>query len=48
VVYASILSLSSAIIIATIEVVSPKGSDNILVPVCAGLFALLPAMQLVI
>jgi dolichol kinase len=48
VLYASVISLSSAIIIATIEVVSPKGSDNILVPVCAGLFALLPAMQVIV
>jgi dolichol kinase len=48
VVYASILSLSSAIIVATIEVVAPKGSDNILVPVCAGLFALLPTMQVIV
>lgn len=46
--YASVISLSSAIIIATIEVIAPKGSDNILVPVCAGLFALLPAMQVIV
>lgn len=42
------ISLSSAIFVAATELVSPKGSDNILVPIVAGLFAILPTIQLII
>lgn len=42
------ISLSSAVIVAFIELFSPKGSDNILVPLAAGLLAILPAVQLII
>ena len=45
---AAVLSLSSAVIVACIELVSPKGSDNILVPIAAGMLAILPAIQIVI
>ena len=46
--YASIISLSSAVIVASIEVFAPKGSDNILVPITAGLLAILPAIQFIV
>lgn len=46
--YASIISLSSAVIVASIEVFAPKGSDNILVPIAAGLLAILPAIQFIV
>lgn len=42
------ISLSSAIIVAFVELFSPKGSDNILVPIAAGMLAILPAIQIVV
>lgn len=45
---AIMISLSSAIIVAFVELLSPKGSDNILVPIAAGLLAVLPAIQIVV
>lgn len=42
------ISLSSALIVATVELVAPKGSDNVLVPLSAGLLAVLPTLQLII
>ena len=42
------ISLSSAIIVAFVELLSPKGSDNILVPITAGMLAILPAIQIVV
>ncbi len=42
------ISLSSAIIVAFVELISPKGSDNILVPIAAGMLAILPAIQIVV
>jgi dolichol kinase len=45
---ALLISFSSAIIVATIEVISPKGSDNILVPITAGVLAVLPTIQLIV
>lgn len=47
-IFASIVSLSAAIIVAMVELLSPKGSDNILVPITAGVFAVLPTIQLII
>ena len=46
--YAAIISISSAILVAMTELLSPKGSDNVIVPVVAGLFAILPTLQLII
>lgn len=45
---AVLLSASSAIVVAAVEAIAPKGSDNIAVPVVAGLFAVLPTMQLIV
>ncbi len=46
--FAGIVSISAAIIVAMVELLSPKGSDNILVPITAGVFAVLPTVQLII
>lgn len=43
---AVIISLSAAFLVAMVELVSPKGSDNLFVPLTAGLLAILPTMQL--
>ena len=45
---AVIISLSSAILVATVEVLAPKGSDNIAVPVVAGVLAVLPSLQIIL
>ena len=45
---AVLLSASSAIVVSAVEAIAPKGSDNIAVPVVAGLFAVLPTMQLIV
>lgn len=42
------VSLSSALIVTVVEMVSPKGSDNVLVPVSAGVLAVLPTLQLIL
>jgi dolichol kinase len=42
------VSFSSAILVASIEVFAPKGSDNIAVPVAAGILAVLPTLQVII
>ena len=47
-IFAGVVSLSTAIIVAMVELLSPKGSDNILVPITAGVFAVLPTVQLII
>jgi dolichol kinase len=48
VVLAFVISISSAIIVASVELISPKGSDNISVPVIAGILAVLPSLQVII
>lgn len=42
------VSISSAIIATMVELVSPKGSDNVLVPIVAGSLAVLPTIQLIV
>lgn len=48
IVNAVVISLSSAVIVATVEIFAPRGSDNILVPMSAGILAVLPTIQLII
>lgn len=45
---AALISLSAAILVAGVELVAPKGSDNILVPMAAGILAVLPTVQLIL
>lgn len=44
---AYILSFCSAIIVATVELIAPKGSDNIAVPITAGILAAIPGLQII-
>lgn len=43
-----LFSASSAIIVTITEMLSPKGSDNIFVPIISGLMVILPAIPLII
>jgi dolichol kinase len=45
---AVLASFSAALVVSGVELVSPKGSDNILVPIAAGVLAILPTFQLII
>lgn len=43
-----VVSLSSALLVTITEVIAPKGSDNIIVPVIAGTLAILPSLQIIV
>jgi phytol kinase len=43
-----LISLISALSITIIEMISPKGSDNIFVPIASGLVAVIPTISLII
>ncbi len=45
-VQAILVSLSSAFIATVVELVSPKGSDNIFLPITAGVLAIIPTFQI--
>jgi len=44
----SLVSISSALLVTITEVIAPKGSDNIIVPIIAGTLAILPTLQIIV